>query len=110
MTSELITFRQVVAQAQEGEAAAESETEGFAKRQKLSRPEPVEENYVAPRDRELAVAIIQSIAQLKDAMDGAIRAGLIVEPSFKTIGGRFNEFGVSVDSHICNVQIYRKLA
>ena len=47
---------------------------------------------------------------LQDAMDAAIRGGLIVEPSFKTVSGRFNEFGVSVDSHICNVQIYRKLA
>ena len=110
MVSELVTFSQVVAQAQQGDAAAEGEMEGFGKRQKLSRPEPVEENYVAPSDRELAVAITQSIAQLQDAMDAAIRAGLIVEPSFKTIGGRFNEFGVSVDSHICNVQIYRKLA
>ena len=110
MTSELITFSQVVAQAREGVAAVEGEKEGFGKRQKPSRPEPVEESYVAPSDRELAVAITQAIAQLQDAMDGAIRAGLIVEPTFKTVSGRFNEFGVSVDSHICNVQIYRKLA
>ena len=43
-------------------------------------------------------------------MDAAIQAGLIVEPSFKTVSGRFNEFGVSVDSDLCSVQIYRKLA
>ncbi len=110
MVSELVTFSQVVAQAQQGEAAVEAETEGFGKRQKLSRPEAVEENYVAPSDRELAIAITRSISQLQDAMDAAIRGGLIVEPSFKTVSGRFNEFGVSVDSHICSVQIYRKLA
>ncbi len=43
-------------------------------------------------------------------MDLAIKAGLIVEPHFKSVSGRFNEFDVSVDSYICSVQIYRKLA
>ncbi len=110
MASELVTFSQVVAQAREGEAANKAEMEGFGKRQTPTRPEPVEENYVAPSDRELAIAITRSIAQLQDAMDAAIRGGLIVEPSFKTVSGRFNEFGISVDSHICTIQIYRKLA
>ena len=108
MTSKMITFGQVVAQAKQGEAAAEGEKEGFGKRQ--TGPKPVGESYVAPSDRRLAVAVTQAIAQLQDAMDAAIQAGLIVEPSFKTVSGRFNEFGVSVDSHLCSVQIYRKLA
>ena len=43
-------------------------------------------------------------------MDLAIKAGLIVEPDCKSVIGRFNEFGVSVDSYICSDQIYRKLA
>ena len=110
MASELMTFSQVVAQAREGEAAAKVEEDGSGKRQTLSQPKAVEDNYVAPSDRALAVAVTQGIAQLQDAMDAAIRGGLIVEPSFKTVSGRFNEFGVSVDSHLCNVQIYRKLA
>ena len=110
MASELVTFSQVVAQAREGDESANGDMENFGKRQTLTRPAPVEENYVAPSDRELAVAVTQGIAQLQDVMDAAIRAGLIVEPSFKTVSGRFNEFGVSVDSHICSVQVYRKLA
>ena len=108
MSSKMVTFGQVVAQAKHGEAAAEVDVKGFSKR--LNGPKPVGEDYIAPSDRGLATAVTRAIAQLQDAMDAAIRGGLIVEPSFKTVSGRFNEFGVSVDSHICNVQIYRKLA
>ncbi len=61
-------------------------------------------------DRELAQRVSQAIAELQDAIDAAILAGLIVEPSFKPISGRFNEFGVSMDSYVCNVEIYRKLS
>ena len=75
-----------------------------------SGPKAVDGNYVAPSDRGLPVALSRAIAQLRDALDAAIQAGLIVEPSFTTISGRINEFGVSGDSHLCNVQIYRKLA
>lgn len=32
------------------------------------------------------------------------------EPEFRSVNGRFNEFGVSVDSYICSVHIYRKLS
>ena len=111
MASELVTFSQVVAKAQEGAAATEQEADGFGRRQTpLSRPEPVAESYVAPSDRALATQVTAAIAALQDAMDAAIKAGLIVEPEFKTVSGRFNEFGVSIDSHICAVQIYRKLA
>ncbi len=108
MTSKMVTFNQVVAHAKQGEAKAEGDKDGFGKRP--TGPKPVDENYVAPSDRGLALAVTRAIAQLQDAMDAAIQAGLIVEPSFKTVSGRFNEFGVSVDSHLCNVQIYRKLA
>ena len=108
MTSEMLTFSQVKAHAKQGEAAAEGDKEGFGKRQ--TGPKAVDGNHVASDDRGLAVSITRAVAQLQDAMDAAIQAGLIVEPSFKTISGRFNEFGVSVDSHLCNVQIYRKLA
>ena len=43
-------------------------------------------------------------------MDAASKAGLIIEPTFKSVSGRFNEFGVSIDSYICSVEIYRKLS
>ena len=111
MASELVTFSQVVAKAQAGAVANNDETEGFGKRQKpVARPEPVAEAYIAPSDRGLATQITAAIAGLQDAMDAAIKAGLIVEPEFKSVSSRFNEFCVSVDSHICSVQIYRKLA
>ncbi len=58
----------------------------------------------------MAQRITLAIAELQDAIDAAILPGLIVEPSFKPISGRFNEFGVSVESYVCNVRIYRKLA
>jgi len=111
MASELVTFSQVVAKAHEGTAANEGESAGFGRRQTpLTRPEPVAETYVAPSDRNLATQITAAIAELQDAMDAATKAGLIVEPEFRSVSGRFNEFCVSVDSNICSVQIYRKLA
>ncbi|MEE2980888.1 MAG: hypothetical protein VYA71_05005 [Pseudomonadota bacterium] len=64
----------------------------------MSRPEPVAEANIAPGDRNLATQVTSAIAGLQDAMDLAIKAGLIVEPDFKSVSGRFNEFGVSVDS------------
>ncbi|MFP6743804.1 MAG: hypothetical protein VCB77_01280 [Alphaproteobacteria bacterium] len=108
MASELATFSQVGTKAQ---GANNDETEGFGKRQTpVSRPEPVAEAYIAPSDRNLATQVTRAIAGLQDAMDLAIKAGLIVEPDFKSVIGRFNEFGVSVDSYICSVRICRKLA
>ena len=82
---------------------------GFGKRGQLSRPAPVDDGYQPPRDRELGRRVTAAIGELQDAIDAAILAGLIVEPSFKPISGRFNDFGVSVDSYVCNVQIFRKL-
>ena len=111
MALESVTFSQVVAKAHEGAAANEGESEGFGGRQTpLTRPEPVSETYVAPSDRNLATQTTAAIAELQDAMEAATKAGLIVEPEFKSVSGRFNEFGVSVDSHMCSVQIYRKLS
>ena len=62
------------------------------------------------RDGEIALRVNGAIGELQDAIDAAILAGLMVEPSFKSISGRFNEFGVSMESYVCSVQIYRKLA
>ena len=61
-------------------------------------------------DREIALRVSRAIGELQDTIDGAILGGLMVEPSFKPISGRFNEFGVSVESYVCNAQIYRKLS
>ncbi|MCH9018931.1 MAG: hypothetical protein IIA73_01000 [Proteobacteria bacterium] len=46
----------------------------------------------------MAPRITPAIDELQDTIAAAILAGLIVEPSFKPISGRFNDFGVSVDS------------
>lgn len=123
MSSQVVTFSQVVAKARQGDEAVQEEASGhrgFGKRTKQTRsevvagentrPEAVADEYKAPSDRQLAAELTQAIARLQDAMDAAIRAGLMVEPKFMTVSGRFNEFGVSVDSHLCTVQIYRKLA
>ena len=64
----------------------------------------------AGTDKELAEAIIQSMRRLQDAMDAAIMAGLIVEPTFTPMPNRFSEVGVTTDSYVLNVQIYRKLS
>ncbi len=99
MAPDFVTFSQVVAKAQGGTRANNDETEGFGKRQTpVTRPEPVAEAYIAPGDRKPGDPGSSAIAGLQDAMDLAIKAGLIVEPDIKSVSSRFNEFGVSVDS------------
>lgn len=106
MTSALITFNQVVESAGAGKAAQNA----FSKRDAAARPQEVGDHYVTRSDRALSKGVSQAIATLQDAMDEASRAGLIIEPAFKSISGRFNEIGVSIDSYICSVEIYRKLS
>ncbi len=109
MASTLLTFNEVFEKAIAG-SAAEDTKNTFSKRIATARPKAVDDNYVMRSDRELSKGVFQAIAMLQEAMDDASRAGLIVEPTFKSISGRFNEFGVSVDSYICSVDIYRKLS
>ena len=110
MTSALVTSSNVIALENEGKPVAPHHVSGFGKRVQQSRPEVVDDGYEAPSDQTLASNVTQAVATLQETIDAAIRAGLIVVPSFKAISGRFNEFGVSVDSHICTVEIHRKLA
>ncbi len=98
MTSQLLSFYEI----------ADQETLNEPK--PSARPQAVVQDYVLPSDRVLASNITQGIAKLQDAMDAASKAGLIIEPTFKSISGRFNEFGVSVDSYVCTVELYRKLS
>ena len=109
MASTLLSFNEVIEKAISG-GAAEDTKNTFSRRDAAARPQAVGDNYVMRGDRELSKGVSRSIATLQEAMDDASRAGLIVEPTFKSISGRFNEFGVSVDSYICSVDIYRKLA
>jgi hypothetical protein len=109
MASKLLIFNEVTRKAESVEMAGDSR-KTFSKRKAPARPKAVTKDYVVPSDRELSSRVTQAIAELQDAMDAASRAGLIIEPSFKSVTGRFNEFGVSVESYICSVEIYRKLS
>lgn len=109
MASKLLIFNEVVEKAISGKTAKGGK-KAFSQRAAPAKPREVAKDYVVPSDRVLSIRITQSIADLQEAMDAAGKAGLIVEPSFKSISGRFNEYGVSVDSHICSVEIYRKLS
>ncbi len=61
------------------------------------------------RDAEIAAAIVGAVRTLNEAMDDAVKAGLIVEPTFSVAQGRFEDFGISADSFIANVKVFRKL-
>ena len=61
-------------------------------------------------DHELAKRVSQAAAKLQDAMDAALLAGLIVEPNFKLVGNRITRFDTRIDSHVCSVRVYHKLA
>ncbi len=43
-------------------------------------------------------------------MDEALLAGLVVEPCFSRIEQRFAGDGMSIDSFVCKVDVYRGLA
>ena len=60
-------------------------------------------------DHETAARILRAVGELQDAMDDAYIAGLIVEPSFTHIENRIAKCGVRVDSHVCSVNVFRKL-
>ncbi len=109
MASTLLTFNEVVEKALSDNLAEDSRNT-FSKRNAAARPQEVGDHYVTRGDRELSKGVSRAIATLQDAMDEASRAGLIIEPTFKSISGRFNEIGVSIDSYICSVEIYRKLS
>lgn len=61
-------------------------------------------------DKDLAGAITEASLQLQEAMDRAVLAGLIVEPSFQAVGNRFATVGVSAESHLVKVRILRRLS
>ncbi len=63
-----------------------------------------------PHDRELALGLLNAMNNLQDALDAAVMAGLIVEPSFSRVANRFNDRGCDVDTYVAKVQIFRRLA
>ncbi len=66
--------------------------------------------HEGPADEDLAARVVRAVAELQEAMDAAILAGLIVEPGFQQLGGRFASYGVTRDSFVCDAHVYRKLA
>ena len=61
-------------------------------------------------DHELAKRVSQAAADLQDAMDTALVAGLIVEPKFVEVNNRITRFGTRIDSPFCTVRVFRKIA
>ncbi|MCH9020339.1 MAG: hypothetical protein IIA73_08245 [Proteobacteria bacterium] len=115
MSSTLITFNEARTRADqirdgEAEPANRAKLSKRTKQTQLASVDVEESRDDLPTDREIALRVSRAIGELQDAIDAAILAGLMVEPSFKPISGRFNEFGVSMDSYVCSVQMYRKLA
>ena len=60
-------------------------------------------------DHELAKRVSQAAAELQDAMDAALIAGLIVEPKFAKVDNRLTRFGTRIESPVCTVRVYRKI-
>ena len=60
-------------------------------------------------DRELADRTQRALTELQDALDAAVLAGLIVEPSFTRIENRLTQCGARVDSFVGRVHVLRRL-
>ena len=65
---------------------------------------------IGPSDNELSAMIVKATADLQKAMDAAVLAGPIVEPSFQKLGTRLASYGVTSDSYVCSVHTYRQLS
>ncbi len=61
-------------------------------------------------DRDIANRILSAMTEVQEAMDRAVLAGLIVEPNFARIENRLTQCGVRIDSFVCKIGLYRKLA
>ena len=61
-------------------------------------------------DRDIANRILAAMTEVQEAMDQAVLAGLIVEPKFARIENRLTLCGARIDSYVCKVGVYRKLA
>ncbi len=61
------------------------------------------------RDRAIADAIMQAVRSLNQSLDDAVKAGLIVEPTFATASRRFDDMGITAQSYVATVKVFRKL-
>ncbi len=60
-------------------------------------------------DRKIADRTQCALAELQDALDAAVLAGLIVEPSFTRIEIRLTQCGARIDSFVARVHVLRRL-
>ncbi len=63
-----------------------------------------------PDDHEIADRTTRAVNELQDALDAAILAGLNVEPSFTLIENRLIRFASRIDTYVCKIDLYRRLA
>ena len=61
-------------------------------------------------DRDIAHCILSATTELQKAIDQAVLAGLIVDANFTRIENRLTQCGMRIDSFVCKVGVYRKLA
>ncbi len=75
-------------------------------------PIPFPHDNASPHqdDRDIANRIAAAITEVQESMDQAVLAGLVVEPNFARIENRQTQCGVRIDSFVCKVGVYRKLA
>ena len=60
-------------------------------------------------DGEIAEMINRAVGAIQEAINEAVFAGLVVEPSFSMIEKRDTPRGVMMESFVCEVQSYRRL-
>ncbi len=72
-------------------------------------PDEPTPSELTPTDRDVAEKTVQAVGELQEAMDAALLAGLIVEPSFSQVENRLTRYGTRISSFVCKVKVYRKL-
>ena len=72
-------------------------------------PDEPTPSELTPTDRDVAEKTVQAVGELQEAMDAALLAGLIVEPSFSQVENRLTRYGTRISSFVCSVRVYRKL-
>ena len=66
--------------------------------------------YVGMTDNEIAGMLKKGVAILQEALDAAQLADLVVKPSITLLENRLTPWGMRVDSFVCNVSSFRRLA
>ncbi len=67
-------------------------------------------SYIGLTDNEIAGMLKRGVATLQEALDAALLADLLVSPRITLMENRLTPWGMRVDSFICNVSSFRRLA